>query len=706
MGAGGIITYDNIYTDYIPSDIDKIVNIYIKNQKIIKTYGKIEYINAPAAYDIETSSFYQDSEKKAIMYCWALGLNGAVILGRTWEEFLKCLDRVATLLSLGHSRRLIIYVHNLGFEFQFFRRWLEWDFVFASREREPIYAVTSGGIEFRDSYILSGYKLETLGKMLHKYPVKKMVGDLDYNKIRHSYTPMTPKEKKYSGNDVRVVMSYIAEQIEREGNITKIPLTNTGYVRRYCRNACLYERRSHKYVNKYQRYRALMDQLIICPEEYKLLKEAFQGGFTHANAFYTGRIMQNITSYDIASSYPTVMIAERFPMTRGEFVDIKTKSELLFNLQRYCLVFEVVFEGLESVILWEHPISYSKCYDSANVVLDNGRVVTADRVCMTITDIDFIIYDKFYTWRKMKIGRCIRYGRGYLPTDFVKSIVYLYKRKTELKGIAGREEEYQNIKGKINSCYGMTVTDIFKPEIIYDDEWSIKNIDLAEKIAKENKNRRRFLFYPWGVFVTAYAREKLFDAIYNLGADYVYSDTDSVKLRHADKHTEYFGNYNNNIRQKLTEACSYHGIDPADISPKNKNGVSKPLGVWEKEYICANYKTLGAKRYMTEIDGTLSMTVSGVNKNNAIPYLTHKYKNNIDIMQKFNDGLEIPPGYTGKLTHTYIDDPIQGSVTDYLGSAGIYYERSGVHLEEAGYNISLSDSYIDYIRGLEEMPFE
>ena len=67
-----------------------------------------------------------------------------------------------------------------------------------------------------------------------------MVGYLDYNILRHSCTPLTDKELLYCVNDIKVVMAYIQEQIETEGKIYKIPLTNTGYVRRDIKEECLY----------------------------------------------------------------------------------------------------------------------------------------------------------------------------------------------------------------------------------------------------------------------------------------------------------------------------------------------------------------------------------------------------------------------------------------------------------------------------------
>lgn len=667
---------------------------------LIKTNKKREYINAPAAFDIESTSFYIGENKYANMYIWQFGINGVVTFGRTWEDFAALIDRISEEYELSKDRRLIVYIHNFAFEFQFMRKWFEWEDVFSIDERKPLYALTKTGIEFRCSYLLSGYGLESLGKQLRKYPVEKMVGDLDYTLPRHNDTPLTPAELKYCENDVRVVMAYIQERIEKDGDITRIPLTKTGYVRSYCRNACMYVGSHKNNVFKYMQYRRLMCSLQMSPDEYKALKRAFQGGFTHANAFYSGQTLSNVGSYDFTSSYPAVMVAEKFPMSAAEIVNIKSREEFDRNLLLYCCLFDIEFDDIEATTLFEHPISASRCFDTESVVEDNGRVVEATRIKTTITEQDFYIIKKFYRWRKMKIGTFRRYKRGYLPTDFVKSILSLYSDKTTLKGVPDREEDYLRSKEMINSCYGMCVTDPCRDEIKYTgEEWSHVPVDVNAAVEKHNRSKRRFLFFPWGVWVTAYARKNLFSGIYEFGNDYVYSDTDSVKALNVDAHAEYINAYNAQIVAKLERACKFHGVDVSAIRPRTIKGIEKPLGVWDFEGVYSRFKTLGAKRYMIEKDGVISLTVSGVNKKCAVPYLVNKYGDR--VFDAFKDDLLIPAEYTGKMTHTYIDDPFSVKLTDYKGETRVVSELSCVHLEPAEYSLSLSDAYIDYLMGVQ-----
>ena len=70
------------------------------------------------------------------------------------------------------------------------------------------------------------------------------------------------------------------------------------------------------------------------------------------------------------------------------------------------------------------------------------------------------------------------------------------------------------------------------------------------------------------------------------------------------------------------------------------------------------------------------------------------------IFEAFDNTLYIPSGYTGKMTHRYIDERKTGYITDYKGNTIYYDELSAIHLENADYTLSLSREYVDFLISL------
>lgn len=697
----------NIDKIYKFNEIEKVLKIVRTNFRFSCVNTKHKYFNVPAALDLETSSFYDKGEKVGIMYAWGLGIYGVVIIGRTWEELNYCIAELVKILDLCDRKRLIIYVENLQFDFQFFRSHFTFDKVFASDRRRPLYALTDCGIEFRCSYMLSGLSLEKMGENLLKYKRKKMVGDLNYDLVRTPETPMKKKETVYLREDVKVVMAYIAEEIERCNGIARIPLTKTGYVRNYCRRSCFNDPKTgRRDFNKAKKFRELMSIMTLTPDIYDHVKQAFAGGYVHANVLkvHEKDPLENVASWDLTSSYPAIMCAERFPMGQPNVIDTKTltKEQFLHYRKLYACVFTIHFWNIkETPTAPDNYISQSKCIKCDGAVVNNGRVVSAGYLEITITEVDLDIIEKVYTWEgSYQISYLVMWPRGYLPRDFVLAILELYKKKTELKGIQKKAAEYMVSKGMINSCYGMAVTDLLREINDYENgKWKKPYYpDLETEINKYNRKSSRFLYFPWGIYVTAFGRRNIFELILEAGKeDYCYCDTDSVKMLNGEKHIDFIEKYNKNIIAKLEYALTQQNIPLDYIRPKTIKGEEKPLGVFDYEGTYSRFKTLGSKRYMTEIDGELSLTVAGVNKKNALPYLYDKYKTNDNIFKHFRWGLKIPAGRSGKLTHIYIDCERSGTVKDYTGRKYKYNEKTGIHMEPATYKLSLGSDFNKYL---------
>lgn len=682
----------------------------LKRQKAYKKDG-IEYINIECAFDIETTNTKTDTQEPiAFMYAWCLGLRNENFMyyGRTWEEFLELCRDLKEHFQLNEERRLVCYVHNLAFEFQFMRKYFNWIHIFAPEKRQPLVALNDFGIEFRDSYRLSGSDLNTVANNLAFHDIEKLKGDLDYTLTRHHNTELTAKEWGYIKHDVLILLYYINEQFAYYNyNITKVPYTNTGRVRKYVRDMCykvqpddlnIFGKPIRSY-NKYNSYKRIMNVLQLTAESYQQCRNAFMGGYVHASARKLGQTLENVTSIDITSSYPAVMVSEKFPMSKPFKVDV---SDPDFNFRDYFnntnlnLVFTIKLINPMNKLEYDYEsyISESNCEYISNPITHNGRVFSADELILTITDVDFDVIEKTYEWDEIQFANMYYFYNDYLPKPIIKSIMKLYEDKTQLKGIKGKELEYYLNKSMLNAVYGMTVTDIVKDDVVYDenlDDWELEEANINEKINRYNHDKNRFLYYPWGLFVSAYARRNLWDGIVNIGNDYVYSDTDSIKLENIENHYDFIYYYNNMITEKVQAMCEHYNLDYQRLAPENINGEIKPIGIWEVDGTYSKFKTLGAKRYLVEHKDSkeLEITLSGLNKKDGVKYLKQEFGTNENVFENFDNFLYVPDEYSGKLVHYYIEKEQLANITDYQGNTVAVKAPSGLHLEPTHFTLSL-----------------
>lgn len=463
---------------------------------------KSKLLNNVFSFDIETSSIfildgnvfptleYKDLDKKtqercifqSFMYIWQFSIDNDVYYGRTWSNFRKFLDR----LDLFAPEKKIVFVHNLSFEFQFLHGNFNFHDVMARKSRHVMKAYFDDyNIEMRCSYMMSNVALAVLPKV-YKLDVQKMSGDLDYSKIRTPETPLTSEELKYCENDCLVVYKYILRELETYVSVDKIPMTFIGHVRKELKkityNDWKYKKQTRKAINT--------DPIV-----YNRLLEAFQGGYTHSNWFYTGEVLHDVDSYDFTSSYPFVMVSEKYPMTDFKICKLRKAEDML---KGFAYLLRVRFKNIKSKYL-NNFISMSKCRHIRGATYDNGRIVKASELEMTLTDIDFRLILSSYSGT-YEILESYYSMYKYLPEKFYKFILEKYIEKTKLKNVEGREVEYALSKNMFNSLYGMSVTNTIRDEVVFDNDtlWSENELDNLSIILKlQEEKQKGFLSFSW-----------------------------------------------------------------------------------------------------------------------------------------------------------------------------------------------------------------
>ena len=581
----------------------------VKNRRGNPAGKKRHYVGITTAFDIETTLI--DDIQQSVMYIWQwqFGTDYTVI-GRTWDEFLDLQQRIKAVLPIDSW--LVVYVHNLSYEFQFLKGIYQFvpDDIFAVASRKLIKCDMWGVFEFRCSYKLTNMSLKQFTTRMRVEHTKLSGEEFDYSVKRYPWTPIEGEELEYCVNDVLGLVEAIQALMERDGDtLQTIPLTSTGYVRRNAKRA-MREGIHHNFV-----YSILPDF-----ETYKALREAFRGGNTHANRYYAGDIVENVHSADRSSSYPAVMCNCEFPMT--EFVPILPKDlnkdyiARCITIRHKALLLRIGIKDLKlRDPFWGCPyLSKDKCRNIHKAVdtEDNGRILEAEYLETTVTDIDLKIIMEEYTGQIIFLqGWYSSYKK--LPEPLINEVVKYYKDKTELKGVKGQEIFYDKAKALLNSLYGMMAQDPVKHSLIFRQfgDWDEDDTPDEELLGKSNK--KAFLAYQWGVWVTAHSRDALERGIRLVhateGADFIYCDTDSVKYTGS---VDWRG-YN---ADRVTE-CLDSGAYAIDTS-----GITHYMGVYETEddpetgVAYRYFKTLGAKKYAyVEKEGEgVHCTIAGVNK--------------------------------------------------------------------------------------------
>lgn len=672
-----------------------------------------QYDNTIYTFDIETTSYLilngkqlntkeylklnkQDKENvkaMATMYIWQFGVNDEIYYGRTWHELYLFLQR---LEWFGTVKKKFVFVHNLSFEFQFLRNIFKFKNVMARKSHKVMKCeLIDFNIEFRCSYYMTNLPLKKLPDV-YNLDVEKMVGDLDYNKIRHSKTELTKKELKYCENDCLVVYKYIQKELLEYGTVKNIPLTSTGHVRRELKERIS---KNWNYKNKVRK------AINVDGHIYNLLVQAFAGGYTHANWIYANEVLHNITSYDFTSSYLYVMVTHKFPSKEFKPCKITNRNQML---KSFAYLLKVRFYNIKCKY-YNNFISQSKCIRIKNGKYDNGRIIYAEELEIVLTDIDF--YFILHTYNcQYEILESYYSKYDYLPKDFIEFILEKYINKTKYKNIEEKKVEYALEKAKFNSLYGMAVTNNIKDAVIFDNDtgWEeipIENQEIIDSLEKEKK--QGFLSFAYGVWVTAWARYNLLTNIIEQDKYCCYCDTDSIKLLEGFDKTK-IDNYNKKVIEKIKQVSKDLEIDINKFTPTDSKGIKHTIGLFDFDGFYESFITQGAKKYaytkyidkekikdntnVLKIENDkaliLEITVAGVPKQGAKA---------LKKLEDFKDNFIFDYKYTNKNLLVYNDNMESFRLVDYKGIEQIVNDKYACCLIPTTYELGKSEEYANLI---------
>ena len=619
----------------------KQLNI-VKTVKRTTKQGTEIYNNAVMMLDTETSKKVPEPGQPNHIVAFTLSIrykheNICTLYGHRPSELIKCLDKVMQAMSGDHT---IIYIHNLSYDWTFIRKYMFERYgtpvkQLNTKSHYPIRIEFSNGLILRDSLILSQKSLDKWAKDM-QVEHQKAVGKWNYDKIRNQADEFSASELEYIEHDTLAGVECIEALMDQlHHRLYAMPYTATGIVREEARK-----------IGK--TYHAHDEFVKITPayDVYLILEKCFHGGYTHANRYYVNEtITDPVRCYDFKSSYPYVMLTEKYPMRRFKpYKKICTIDDLLKNTHKYAFITKLIMikPRLKNEFEPMPVLQYSKLTGSVNAITDNGRVLCAGYAEIYVTDISLKMINDQYKFDKAICIENFYSKKEYLPRWFTDYIFKLFTDKCKLDGVDPLN--YVLSKAKLNSCYGMCVQKAIQDdieELYHVNEYQTTSNYNEEAYQKYRESRSRFLPFQWGVWVTEYAMRNL----HELGSyceHWIYSDTDSVfGIQFDDQKIEA---YNEACRKKLTD----NGYDAVYVGDKEFI-----LGVAELDKQCIEFKTTGAKRYCyrSAKDKELHITVAGVPKKGAI--CLH------DDIENFQAGFLFDGVTTGKKQHKYIyvDEP-------------------------------------------------
>lgn len=661
-------------------------NLFFKLRKETKY---IDYFNIPLSFDIETTNYidYDQNIKESYMYIWQVGLFDDTIYGRRWNDFLILINYIISTLKnyMIRESKIICWVANLGFEFQFLRKHFNISNLFAKEERHPISFDLEDCIEFRDALSYSGGSLDFLAKSFTT--TQKLVDTLKYSLYRNSTTTLHMNEYKYCENDVKILCEFAEYLYELWSDKHYIPLTKTGILRYKVKQKAK-EFYKLKYLKDY-----VKNLFPTTKSEYIfIMNYLFRGGYTHALSYYVGKLIsEKMRGIDFESSYPSVMLKDYVPKTKFKQIDCKSVSQLEELCEKKCVIFIATFHNIKAKKGYTIE-SKNRIIKYTNATFDNGRLYSAVSVKVYLTELDYLNYKDFYKWDKDKIEieYCAIAKRGYIPLYLLFPLLQAYCKKQELK-IKGLSDtkEYAVEKSTVNSGYGLTVTRIVFKDIKYkNNEWIYCD---SEKTYDEQISNQ-ILSPFWGIYITAHARRNELFTLSEMGkeGDVVYSDTDSHKILNYKNHKPFIEYYNNKQRLLNKNLSEKYNIDFELI---------KNLGCFTDEGDIYRFKTLGTKRYCYEDKKGIHTVVSGARKKSIIDYAKIQNK---DIFEIFDDGLTIPKEFSQKLTTCYNDEITARTITDYQGNSEYMTELSSVALYEIPFSMNLKKNFKEFIKMIME----
>ena len=596
-----------------------------------------------------------------------------IIRGRSIESFMNAVSLIYFGLPVeGKKQRrqkLTVFTHNLKFDGDFIMYWLlHGNGEITSETRENVlynFTCIFAGAEvtFRDSLKIFPQSAEKIGKL---YGIPKLKGEWDYEKFRwpDERTPITSQEWGYIDHDVMIISRALADY-RRQGYVENTQAA-IAYNDRLRRTYPKFRKTVAQYLKKkdYDRYVASFPKDIkpLSYELHKHLMLGYFGGISYLNPRYANKPLTNIYSYDVHSMYPDKMANAWLPVGAPLIIDNPSQDEAWRMIRTYhCVMVDIVGLTLQLKSEDHFPALMFPTSPKTSIRME-GKILKCEDEEICLTGIDCRIMESEYNISSCTITRIYLFksvkGHYKAFVDYWMGIKSDADRILNDPDATDEEKAAAKIRRNLakvmmNASYGKDGTKLLRypHKTILNEETDLLEAEIEVEVAEIE------YYLPSAIFICALARQQLWRAVRLLRAEFVYCDTDSVKVTARGR--------------MILESSPDFDID------------EYRLGAWgyEGEYVTAKFVRQKTYSYELEKKGRRE-------RHYVVCGAPDDIKSVMDI-DEFAPGMVIGLDKIHACTNSETGKPLQGRLLPVR-------VRGGVILEETGFQISKIDNWDEY----------
>lgn len=451
---------------------------------------------------------------------------------------------------------------------------------------------------------------------------------------------MTPKTDLRSTGDMYLISKiveteerYIVSMRDMYGSVKYIPKTLSGIIKRDLELSCFGENdsRRNSYQGKLGKFDKPMSRLpIIDKTHFYFLRSCFLGGYIGFNNDRVDKTIESVMCYDITSAHIASLIAFKYPVSLfGVYEKVTEDVARRFFAKGYLGLLQLRIKNLKSIhccrtlkagepaddIDMSHGFKIVAGYKGKFVKDSDRGIVSADDIIINITSTLYQTIRWFYSMDSVEVLRLEVYNADYLPVDYTRQVLQLFKDKSYNKGNPDAFMESVT-KKKVNITYGLLASGFWTTGYdVIDGKFVKRSFEVDNIISNYNscdwRFKRRTGCYQWAIFCTSYTQYCLFTLISKLGDRWLYSDTDCIYFVKSADIDELIKKYNIWITNLLLASPAVDGVD--DIHVRSKF-VDKTycLGHMLLDGDYKRFKYIKPKTYLGErVDGGYKLVIAG-----------------------------------------------------------------------------------------------